>query len=59
MSKKPMNVRRNGSPLDVKVPWASGPQMAFTEVVRQTGPHNRGFFYARGFQDGVDFRAGN
>jgi type II secretory pathway pseudopilin PulG len=47
------------APLDVKVPWASGPQMAFTEVVRQTGPHNRGFFYARGFQDGVDFRAGN
>jgi type II secretory pathway pseudopilin PulG len=43
------------APLDVKVPWASGPEMAFADVVRQIGPHNRGFFVARGFQDGVNF----
>ena len=43
------------APLDVKVPWASGPEMACADVVRQVGPHNRGFFFASGFQDGVNF----
>ena len=43
------------APLDVQVPWASGPEMAYADVVRQIGPHNRGFFFARGFQNGVDF----
>ena len=43
------------APLDVAVPWASGPEMAYADVVRQIGPHNRGFFFARGFQNGVDF----
>ena len=43
------------SPINVKILWASGPEMAYPDVVRQTGPHNRGFFYASGFQDGVNF----
>jgi len=43
------------APVDVKVPWASGPEMAYADVVRQIGPHNRGFFVARGFQNGVNF----
>jgi len=43
------------APLAVTVPWASGPEMAFVDVVRQIGPHNRGFFFASGFQDGVNF----
>jgi prepilin-type N-terminal cleavage/methylation domain-containing protein len=43
------------APLDVKVPWASGPEMAYGDVVRQIGPHNRGFFVARGLWDGVTF----
>ena len=43
------------APLDVAVPWASGPEMAYADVVRQIGPHNRGFFFAKGFQNGVDF----
>lgn len=43
------------APLEVKVPWASGPEMALSDVVRQIGPHNRGFFFARGFQEGVNF----
>ena len=43
------------APLDVQVPWASGPEMAYADVVRQIGPHNRGFFVARGFQNGVNF----
>jgi Protein of unknown function (DUF1559)/Prokaryotic N-terminal methylation motif len=43
------------APLDVKVPWASGPEMRYGDVVRQIGPHNRGFFVARGLWDGVGF----
>ena len=43
------------APLEVNVPWASGPEMAYADVVGQIGPHNRGFFFARGFQDGVNF----
>ena len=47
------------APLDVKVPWASGPEMRFDDVVRRIGPHNRGFFFAGGFQDGVNFVPSN
>jgi type II secretory pathway pseudopilin PulG len=43
------------APLEVSVPWASGPEMTYGDVVRQTGPHLRGFFYASGFQNGVGF----
>jgi type II secretory pathway pseudopilin PulG len=43
------------APTAVNVPWASGPEMPFDAVVRQAGPHNRGFFYASGFQSGVGF----
>jgi type II secretory pathway pseudopilin PulG len=43
------------APLDVQVPWASGPEMAYADVLRRTGPHNRGFFFASGFQEGVNF----
>jgi prepilin-type N-terminal cleavage/methylation domain-containing protein len=43
------------APLGVSVPWASGPEMSYDEVVRQTGPHRRGFFFASGFQEGVGF----
>jgi hypothetical protein len=43
------------APLDVNVPWASGPEMAYADVVRRTGPHNGGFFFASGFQNGVNF----
>lgn len=43
------------APLAVNVPWASGPEMTFTAVVQQIGPHNRGFFVTHGFQDGVNF----
>jgi type II secretory pathway pseudopilin PulG len=43
------------APLEVKIPWASGLEMNFNDVIRQTGPHNRGFFYVPGFQNGVRF----
>ena len=43
------------APLNMNVPRPSGPELAYAEVVRQIGPHNRGFFFARGFQDGVNF----
>jgi hypothetical protein len=43
------------APLDVSIPWASGPEMTFGEVVRRIGPHHRGFYCASGFQEGVNF----
>jgi type II secretory pathway pseudopilin PulG len=43
------------APLEVSIPWASGPEMNTSDVLRQTGPHNRGFFCAAGFQNGVNF----
>jgi type II secretory pathway pseudopilin PulG len=43
------------APLELKAPWASGPEMAYDDVIRQTGPHHRGFFYASGYQNGVGF----
>lgn len=45
-------------PVEQNIPWASGPEMTYPAVGRQTGPHHRGFFYARGFQQGVDFMPG-
>ena len=47
------------APLEVSVPWAAGPEMAPRTVTRLTGPHRGGFFSAKGFQQGVDFEAGN
>lgn len=52
--------RRNGfllfdAPTDLRVPWASGPEMSRPDVVRSTGPHHGGFFCAYGFQAGVGF----
>ena len=43
------------APLDVSIPWACGPEMAFGDIVRKIGPHNRGFYCASGFQEGVNF----
>jgi hypothetical protein len=31
--------------------------MTFGDVVRRIGPHNRGFYCANGFQEGVRFVA--
>jgi prepilin-type N-terminal cleavage/methylation domain-containing protein len=47
------------SPIAVKVPWSSGPEFPMGDVLRQTGPHNRGFFVANGFQEGVGFVPSN
>jgi len=46
------------APLEVSSPWASGPEMSRGDIIRLTGPHNRGFFFSSGFQDGVGFVAG-
>jgi type II secretory pathway pseudopilin PulG len=45
------------APLDANIPWASGPEMTFNGVIQRIGPHNRGFFCANGFQEGVRFVA--
>lgn len=47
------------APVDSRLPWASGPEMALSELIKQVGPHQRGFFHARGFQDGVNFIPGS
>jgi type II secretory pathway pseudopilin PulG len=47
------------APLELSVPWASGPEMAPHTATRQVGPHHGGFFCALGFQQGVDFEPGS
>lgn len=43
------------APLGLNVPWISGPELPYDAVVRAEGPHRGGFFFGRGFQQGVDF----
>ncbi len=47
------------APLELAIPWASGPEMAPRTVTPLIGPHRGGFFYSRGFQQGVDFIDGD
>lgn len=42
------------APIDFNVPWLSGPEMTYDAVVQATGPHHGGFFFSRGFQEGVE-----
>ena len=35
------------APLELKVPWASGPEVSFDFATKQTGPHHGGFFFSR------------
>lgn len=43
------------APVDLTVPWVNSPEMGYETVVRSKGPHFDGFFFARGFQQGVGF----
>jgi prepilin-type N-terminal cleavage/methylation domain-containing protein len=43
------------APVDLNVPWISGPEMRYDALVGSKGPHSGGFHFARGFQQGVDF----
>lgn len=58
----PFNERRSfavyDAPLEVNIPWASGPEMTRSNLIHQIGPHHRGFFYAAGFDGGVGFILG-
>lgn len=47
------------APLQISIPWASGPEMAPHTATRLIGPHHEGYFYSRGFQQGVDFVPSN
>jgi len=47
------------APLGLTVPWAASPESTYDTLISQQGPHNGGFFYARGFQDGVGFVDGS
>jgi prepilin-type N-terminal cleavage/methylation domain-containing protein len=43
------------APVNSIVPWVSGPEMPYDVVVGSKGPHSDGFFFARGWQQGVGF----
>ena len=43
------------APVNLSVPWVSGPAMPHDIVVGSKGPHSDGFHFARGFQQGVGF----
>ena len=43
------------APVDLTVPWVNSPEMRYDAVVGSKGPHLDGFFFARGFQQGVGF----
>jgi prepilin-type N-terminal cleavage/methylation domain-containing protein len=43
------------APLDLDVPWISSPELPRDAFSQSIGPHSEGFFFARGFQQGVDF----
>ncbi len=46
------------APVQLDVPWASGPEMTYNDVVHSTGPHHGGSYYSRGFQQGISFMLG-
>jgi prepilin-type N-terminal cleavage/methylation domain-containing protein len=43
------------APANLNVPWVSGPEMSYRTVVGSKGPHSDGFYFARGFQQGIGF----
>lgn len=43
------------APVNVIVPWVSGPEMPYDSVVKSKGPHADGFYFARGWQQSVGF----
>jgi prepilin-type N-terminal cleavage/methylation domain-containing protein len=43
------------APIELRVPWANSPEMEYESVTRSTGPHSRGFFFTKGFQQGIEF----
>lgn len=43
------------APVALNVPWIEGPELPYNAVVRSKGPHSDGFFFARGFQQGIGF----
>jgi type II secretory pathway pseudopilin PulG len=51
-------VRTSGlldAPVNARIPWVSGLEMPYREVVGSQGPHADGFYFANGTQQGVVF----
>ena len=46
------------APVQLAIPWASGPELAPGAVTRLVGPHHEGFHCASGFQEGVKLISG-
>ena len=43
------------APIDLKIDWATGPEMDYHAIPEKTGPHYGGFHFSRGAQQGVGF----
>lgn len=41
------------TPVSLQVPWATGPETTMQDIHNGVGPHQGGFFFALGFQQGV------
>ncbi len=41
------------APVDLKVPWVSGPELPYDQIIVRKGPHFDGFHFVQGFQQGV------
>lgn len=43
------------APVSLNVPWLTGPEIPYQNILKEKGPHHEGFFFASGFQQGVSF----
>ena len=43
------------APKNMKVPWLTGPEIQYSVILKEQGPHNNGFFFASGGQQGVSY----
>ena len=43
------------APVDLVVPWLASPEIASQDLRSSRGPHNGGYFSAKGFQQGISF----
>lgn len=43
------------SPIDLDIPWLTGPEMFYQRILKLTGPHHEGFYKSSGGQQGITF----
>lgn len=52
MSSRAKSFALYDAPLEITIPWASGPEMERNEIANLSGPHYGGFFYTGGWTGG-------